>query len=198
FGAFTHEFDALPISPGDITYRRKIFYPTMYWTDVSDSNAGLALITHGLQGVGGVNNLSLLLVRWVTDEDGEGLSDPDYHTLRYAYLPHAGLAPEVWQHAYAFNQPLIPVWRLGQALTVQLPFTAARILPLDSAAPTRPESFSLLSAEGGLVADLYRQGDHVEALVLNYDPASPVTLTVGGRQISVAGAALTRVPVDLP
>ncbi|MGH7463201.1 MAG: hypothetical protein ACREMA_19515, partial [Longimicrobiales bacterium] len=61
-----------------------------------------------------------------------------------------------------------------------------------------PESFSLLSAEGGLVADLYRQGDHVEALVLNYDPASPVTLTVGGRQISVAGAALTRVPVDLP
>ncbi|MBF8283146.1 MAG: hypothetical protein HW378_2061, partial [Anaerolineales bacterium] len=124
FAAFTHPVDNRPIAPGDRTYRRDIFYPVTYWSDVSDASGGLTLITHGLQGVGGTSNLSLLLVRQVT-EDNEGVTDPDYHTLRYAYLPHAGQVANPsaalreaspWDRAslpemaYAFNQPLIPVW----------------------------------------------------------------------------------------
>jgi hypothetical protein len=29
-----------------------------------------------------------MLLRQVTDPDGEGVTDTTYHTLRYAYLPH--------------------------------------------------------------------------------------------------------------
>ncbi len=202
FGAFTHEFDARPIASGDITSRRKLFYPTVYWTDVSDAYAGLTLITHGLQGVGGVNDLSMLLVRWVTDKDGEGLTDPDYHTLRYAYLPHVGLLSNLPELAYAFNQPLIPAWRSGDRICVQLPFVVqsttchptSNLQPLTSNLPT---SFSLLSASSGLVADLYRRGDHVEAIVLDYDPATPATLTIGDKQTVLDGAALTLVSIEL-
>jgi hypothetical protein len=199
FAAFTHPFDPQPITPGDITYRRKIFYPTMYWTDVSDAEAGLTLITHGLQGISGVSELGILAVRWVTDKDGEGLSDPDTRTLRYAYLPHAAQAtphPGVaaaWQRAYEFNQPLIPAWRTGGSLSIQLPFRDA--LYSFSNPPSQianPSSFSRLSADGGFVADLIPSGGKTYALILDYDPATPVTLTAGASQ-SVATGWLTPV-----
>jgi hypothetical protein len=35
FAALEHPIDARPILPGDVTYRRKIFYPVMYWSDIS-------------------------------------------------------------------------------------------------------------------------------------------------------------------
>ncbi|MGQ0605186.1 MAG: glycoside hydrolase family 38 C-terminal domain-containing protein, partial [Anaerolineales bacterium] len=188
FGAFTHPFDPQPIASGDVTYRRKIFYPTMYWTDVSDSTGGLTLITHGLQGISGVSELGILLVRWVTDKDGEGLSDPDTHTLRYAYLPHDGSMPAAWQRAYEFNQPLIPVWRAGESITVQLPFRDdVYAMPNQQSAITNPQSFSLLSAVGGLIADVIRNGEQLKALILDYDPATPVTLTSGPSQFTVNG-----------
>ena len=41
FGAFEHTIDTKPIVPGDRTYRRSIFYPIMYWSDVSAENLGL-------------------------------------------------------------------------------------------------------------------------------------------------------------
>ncbi|MBI5565108.1 MAG: hypothetical protein HY870_09440, partial [Chloroflexi bacterium] len=89
FTAFEHPIDNRPIISGDITYRRAIFYPIVYWSDVSTSNLGLSLITHGLQGLGGTQMLSLMLVRDVT-RDEEGVTDRAYHTLRYAYVPHLG------------------------------------------------------------------------------------------------------------
>src|SRR3972149_4740283 len=160
FAAFTHPVDNRPIAPGDRTYRRDIFYPVTYWSDVSDASGGLTLITHGLQGVGGTSNLSLLLVRQVT-EDNEGVTDPDYHTLRYAYLPHAGQVANpstslreasTWDRAslpemaYAFNQPLIPVWRSGSQICVQLPFlTQSPICNLQSPITNLPASLSLPS-----------------------------------------------------
>ncbi len=123
FTAFEHPIDNRPIISGDITYRREIFYPIMYWGDVSDNDLGLSLITHGLQGLGGTQTLNLMLVRDVT-RDEEGVTDLDYHTLQYAYVPHPGKAQasDISRRASEFNQPLIPVWRRADKTFVQLPF----------------------------------------------------------------------------
>jgi hypothetical protein len=124
--AFEHPIDSRPIISGDITYRRAIFYPIMYWSDVSTSDMGLSLITHGLQGLGGTQTLNLMLVRDVT-RDEEGVTDVDYHTLRYAYVPHLGTVQvaDITRRASEFNQPLIPVLRTASDTTVQLPFCGA-------------------------------------------------------------------------
>ena len=207
FLSFTHPVDNTPISPGDVTYRREIFYPVTYWSDVSGSGAGLALITHGLQGIGGMGTFNTLLVRSVTDgRDGEGVNDLGYHTLRYAYLPHPGTAAEAqpWQAAYAFNQPLIPVWRAGAAITVQLPFTGSSLVgaasqwPLDPSALSFPASFSLASAQGGFIADIFHRGQQTIAAVLGYDPAAAVSLQVGQTTTTIAGPLPALVPLDLP
>ena len=198
FAAFTHEIDSRPIVSGDITYRRKIFYPITYWSDIAAADSGLALITHGLQGVAGTNTLGVLLVRQVSDEGREGLTDPDYHTLRYAYLPHAGPMADLPYLAYAFNQPLIPAWRAGAQVCVQLPFLAQAVTCIpQSPISNLPSSFSLLSAQSGIVADLYRQDNQVQAVVLDYDPATPVTLMADNGQIVLTESALTLAPLEL-
>lgn len=129
FTAFEHPIDNRPIISGDFTYRREIFYPIMYWSDVSTADAGLSLITHGLQGLGGTKTLNLMLVRDVT-HDEEGVTDRDYHTLHYAYVPHLGAVQvaELSRRASEFNQPLIPVWHTTQDTLVQLPFCGAILL----------------------------------------------------------------------
>jgi hypothetical protein len=126
FTAFEHPIDNRPIISGDITYRREILYPIMYWSDVSANDVGLSLITHGLQGLGGTQTLNLMLVRDVT-RDEEGVTDIDYHTLRYAYVPHLGAVQvaDLSRRASEFNQPLIPVWRTASDTIVQLPFCGA-------------------------------------------------------------------------
>lgn len=213
FAAFEHPVDSRPISPGDITYRREIFYPIVYWSDVSrrtgsgfTADIGLTLITHGLQGVAGTGTLSFMLVRSVPGKDDHGLTDTDPHTLHYAYLPHPGTATaaQPWLAAYAFNQPLIPVWRTGsgsaERLNVQLPFENSlphRQFEPDPTAPSFPTSLSLISAQSGLVADLYRQNGRVEALILDYDPASPTTLHMGQKEVNLKGVWLSVVPVEL-
>lgn len=197
FAAFTHEVDNSPIVPGDVTYRRKIFYPFTYWSDVSANGASLALITHGLQGLGGAGSLNLLLVRSVSG-DYESVTDLDDHTLHYAYLPHlAGQIDDLLHMAYAFNQPLIPVWRLDEQINVQLPFNIIRRFPAVPSAASFPATFSLASAESGLIADLYRRGDHVEALILDYDPATPATLQLGDQHLTLPGNAISLLPVEL-
>jgi hypothetical protein len=153
FLPFTHVLDADPIAPGDVTYRREIFYPFMYWSDVSAGERGLTLVTHGLQGLAGMPLLNLLLARQVRDEGGEGVTDPELHRLRYAYWPHAGQADaaRAWQAAYAFNQPLIPAWRAGGRVWVGVPFGgSARSYPsLTAGAAPLPPEHSLLQADGG-------------------------------------------------
>jgi hypothetical protein len=47
------------------------------------------------------------------------------------------------------------------------------------------------------VADLYRRGDQVEALVLDYDPASPTTLQIGSKEVRLKEVWLTVTPVEL-
>lgn len=121
---FTHKIDTRPLQKGDITYRRKIFYPILYWTDIRAGNEGITLLTHGLQGIAGAQTLSWMLTRDVTDQDGEGVTDRDVHTLRYAYRLHDGGASneELSRAAMQFNQPFIVAQRMGARIEIQLPF----------------------------------------------------------------------------
>src|SRR5271157_350232 len=159
FGAFDHAIDSRPIVPGDVTYHRSIFYPIIYWSDVSTADFGLTLITHGLQGVGGGANRSLMLIRQVT-KDPEGVTDPGIHHLSYGYLPHLGTAAEAqpWFAAYEFNQPLMVTWKSGGQVNVQLPFDAStppRQFEEGASTPALSSSYSLLKAQNSVVADLY-------------------------------------------
>jgi hypothetical protein len=198
FMAFTHPIDPRPIASGDITYRRKIFYPIMNWSDVYAAGSGLALITHGLQGVGGAGSLHVLLTRSVSDEGREGVLDTDTHLLRFAYLPHTEALDDVWRLAYAFNQPLIPTWHAGDRIQVQVPFRPESYeFARPASGAQRPVTASLLSAESGLVADLHHDGAQVHALILDYDPATPVTLSIGASLIRVDTRTDWWVPVPL-
>ena len=157
------------------------------------------LVSHGLQGLGGTGTLNLMLVRQVTERE-EGVTDSEYHTLRYGYLPHPATSPRPTPEipAYEFNQPLIPVWRTGNTLNVQLPFEdRARQFKFDSNARTLPNALTILSAEGGIVSDLYRYDAQVEALTINYDPTFAATLHIGEKQITLPGSAITLTPIEL-
>jgi alpha-mannosidase len=203
FAAYTHPVDNSPIVSGTITYRREVFYPIMSWGDVSEDDAGLTLITHGLQGLGGADTLNLMLARDVSDggrPTSEGVKDRAYHTLRYAYLPHTGnaAAAATWRAAYAFNQPLIAVWKIGGAMAIQLPFMSGTPMRVPSANPVGrifPHSFSLISAEQGIVVDLYHRGDQIEAIILAADPVRSVTISSGGAPQVLSPAPFTITPV---
>ncbi len=195
FGAFTHKIDTRPITSGDRTYRRSIFYPIVYWSDVSKDNVGLTLITHGLQGVSGGDTRGIMLVREVT-QDQEGVTDSGVHHLRYAYLPHIGNAIDAqpWKYAYEFNQPLIATWKTGQGIDVQLPFdeeTNLRQLENLEIGSPLPLMFSLVLAQNAVIADLYRQGDQIEAVVLDYDPMNVGVIQVREKEIALPQSVFT-------
>jgi hypothetical protein len=131
----------------------------------------------------------------------EGVRDRAYHRLEYAYAPHQGAAADAqpWIAAYAFNQPLIPVWRLGERIAVQLPFEQMppRVFAADPAARALPATFSVAAADSGMIADLYRRDGRIEALVIDLDPATPVSIAAGGTQTRLPPAAIARVPVTV-
>ncbi|GAC1646258.1 MAG: hypothetical protein NVS4B8_18320 [Herpetosiphon sp.] len=202
FGVFVHAVDDSPIVSGTVTYRREVFYPITAWGDVSAADAGITLLTHGLQGLGGTQTLNLMLGRQVTKRNDEGVTDRGYHTLRYAYLPHASsaLAGEPWLAAYAFNQPLIPIWHAGNQIWGQIPWQPAHLQPIVpgiAKAVALPPSASLISATNGIITDLYRRGDHLEAVVLNYEPSRPTKVVSGANQMTLPGAALTLATVSM-
>ncbi|MDP9313218.1 MAG: hypothetical protein M3R24_20430 [Chloroflexota bacterium] len=45
--------------------------------------------------------------------------------------------------------------------------------------------------------DLYRRDDQIEALILDYQPTTPATMTSGGEQYVLPPAALTVTKVDV-
>jgi len=199
FGALEHVIDQQPIKSGDVTYRRSIFYPIMYWSDVSSDNLGLTIITHGLQGVSGGVTRGVMLVRDVT-QDKEGVTDLGVHHLRYAYLPHAenALDAQVWKYAYEFNQPLIAAWKNEQTINVQLPFdsiTQNREVKNSESSSPLPITFSMLSTQNAVVADLYRHGNQIEALILNYDPLDSASIRIGNESITLPQSAFTLMPL---
>jgi hypothetical protein len=199
FAGLQHTVDARPLQPGDRTYRREIFYPVTYWSDVSSGGRGLSLITHGLQGVGGINDLTLLLARSVSDNGQEGVNDTQEYTFLYAYYPHPGDAGQAqpWMQAYDFNQPLIPVWRESDGFHIGLPFQEnALARPFASASPALPSSLSLASAEGGLIVDFARQGGQLHALVVDYGQ-TPITLHTQAGAQGLSARWLSEVPVTL-
>ncbi len=198
FGAFTHKVDTRPIASGDRTYRRSIFYPIMYWSDVSSNNLGLTLITHGLQGVSGGDTRGIMLVRQVT-KDPEGVTDSGVHHLRYGYLPHTGTVADTrpWLAAFEFNQPLIATWKTNQMINVQLPFNEETNTKGSENVETNsplPSTFSMLSTQNALIADLYPQGDQIEAVILNYDPTKAGTINLGAQQITLPQSVFTLLP----
>ncbi len=197
FGSITHEIDARPIISGDVTYRRKIFYPTMYWSDVSNNDAGLTLITQGLQGIAGTSTLNFMLVRDVTERD-EGVTDREYHTFRYAYLPHGRQVSNLPTAAFEFNEPLIPVWRANNQIAMQLPFeNRVRQFPIVANAKKFPNSVSVLSSESGIVADLFSRNGAMNALVLDYNSESPATIHAT-KTITREKNSPYLIPIDLP
>ena len=200
FGDFTHTVDPHPIVPGDVTYRRSIFYPILYWSDVSNANLGLTIITHGLQGSAGSSTRSWMLVRQVT-QDKEGVTDSGIHHLRYAYLPHSGSAADArpWLAAYDFNQPLIASWRSDDRINVQVPFddlTPVRVMDSGLSAPELPLTFSLSSSSDSVVVtDLYSQDEHTQAVVINYNPSTPATLQTGTQTVALPESPFSIVPL---
>ncbi len=201
FGALSHAIDTRPIVPGDVTYRRSIFYPVIYWSDVSTGGIGLTVITHGLQGVAGGATRAMMLVRDATI-DPEGVSDPGVHHLHYGFLPHfeSAAIARPWLAAYAFNQPLILATHVGDEVRIQLPFDPSampHLLTSHAAGLPLPMSFSLLTAQNAVVADLYRQADHVEALIVNYDPTAPATLQTQGGSIAVSMRVFDQIAIPL-
>jgi hypothetical protein len=72
---------------------------------------------------------------------------------------------------------LILAWQSGDQLKIQLPFLAQ---PLErSIAPSGPAltaPYSLASAEGAVIVDVYRAGGRSYALLVDYDPTKPATL----------------------
>jgi hypothetical protein len=202
FGSFSHMIDPRPIAPGDVTYRRSIFYPVIYWSDVSTPDLGLTLVTHGLQGVGGSATRSLMLIRQVT-KDPEGVTDPGIHHLSYAYLPHTGSATEAqpWRASYEFNQPLIISWKSEGRINVQLPFdetTPPRLFENELATPGLPPLFSLFSAQNAIVADLIPQSNSIEAIILDYNLTSSAILQVNSQKISLPQRPFTMMLISLP
>lgn len=135
-----------------------------------------------------------MLVRDVT-QDKEGVTDLGAHHLRYAYLPHAGDAmdTQAWKYAYEFNQPLIAAWKSEQAIHAQIPFDdiESRELERLGNAPPLPGTLSMLSAQGAVIADLYRQGDQIEAVILNYNPIDAASIRMGNRTITLPQSVFT-------
>ena len=124
---------------------------------------------------------------------------PHDSTSTKGYYPHPGDAGQArpWLQSYAFNQPLIPVWRSPDGFTIGLPFwNAALARSPGSYSPALPPSLSLASAEGGMIVDLVPQDGQVHALVVDYGGV-PATLRTPAGALTPPAGWLSDVPVQL-
>ena len=69
--------------------------------------------------------------------------------------------------------------------------------PSDSPPRAFPTTFSLASAQGGLIADIFQRGQQTVAALLSYDPLAPIGLQIGPAHSSAPGPFPTLVPLDL-
>ena len=63
--------------------------------------------------------------------------------------------------------------------------------------PALPTIYSLLSSQDTVISDLYRNGDRIEAVVLNYDPIKSGVIQIGARQIILSQSVFTLMPLSL-
>ena len=113
------------------------------WFDMSETDAGLAVINCGKYGVGLEGpEVSLSLLRSTIRPDIT--SDMGHHDLRYVILPHAGdaVAAGVNRLAFAYNAPLTP------------------------AAPAVPEAWRHALCESGLWLQSVKLSEDGESLIL--------------------------------
>jgi len=94
------------------------------------------------------------------------------------------------------DNPLIEV-ALDIAALPFMPGPPMRLFARGSLAHTFPRSLSLISADNGLIADLYRRDGQIEAVVLGADPRRPMAITSGGKQTKLPPAAFIVTPVEL-
>ena len=59
-----------------------------------------------------------------------------------------------------------------------------------------PNTSSLLSAQNAIIADLYRDGDQIEALILDYNLTDSATLQAGGQLIPLPQSMFTLMPLS--
>lgn len=130
--------------PSDVTDHSKFEVCAHKWTDLSEANMGLSLLSDSKYGVScHGTTLGLTLHKSGTHPDARG--DRGTHFFRYGLLPHAGNCTMETVHAgYAFNQ--MPVLTARQEL--QAPFT------LEGMESVIPETVKY-GEEGGIVLRLY-------------------------------------------
>jgi hypothetical protein len=61
--------------------------------------------------------------------------------------------------------------------------------------PSLPLASSLLSAQNAIIADLYWQGDQLEAIILDYDLTDSATLQTQGQLILLPQNVFTLMPL---
>ena len=88
---------------------------------------------------------------------------------------------------------------MEEGINVQLPFDdEVRIRGLENleGGSPLPLTFSLLSAQDAIVADLYREGEQVMAVMLDYDPINGGMIRVGEDEIAVPSSVFTLIPLS--
>ncbi len=111
--------------------------PAQHWVDVTDGEAGVALINetkygHSFVGGKGMGELRLTLLR--SSHDPDRYPDQGMHFIRYSLFPHEGdWKSGVWAEGEAVNFP---------ALSAEPP--SASLRPKE---PTRPPESSLVSLD---------------------------------------------------
>jgi hypothetical protein len=68
---------------------------------------------------------------------------------------------------------------------------------VDRAAHALPTQLSLIGAESGIVADLYRRDNQIDAVILDLDPNTPVTISSGGKSSQLPPARIAVISVEL-
>lgn len=128
----------------DVTDYAKFEVCAHKWTDLSEANVGLSLLSDSKYGVScHGKTLGLTLHKSGTHPDARG--DQGTHFFRYALYPHAGaMGEDTVRAAYAFNQ--MPVLTARQGLTA--PFC------LEGNGSVIPETVKY-GEEGGIVLRLY-------------------------------------------
>jgi hypothetical protein len=72
-----------------------------------------------------------------------------------------------------------------------------RRFAVDHAAHILPAALSVITAESGIVADLCRRDNLIEAAILDLDPNTPVTISSHAKHSRLLPAPIAVIPVEI-